>query len=85
MSVICCCLELALAPAIRLCERVCPSAVQVHVYVAWLARGDSTTKQQRTPKFQLHPILEPRVAVGRPVCKLILLAKTVWPDGRNII
>jgi hypothetical protein len=33
---------LALASAIRLCERVCPSAVQVHVYVAWLARGDST-------------------------------------------
>jgi hypothetical protein len=31
------------------------------------------------------PILESRVAFGRPVCSLILLAKTVWPDGRNLL
>jgi hypothetical protein len=32
-------------------------------------------EQQRIPKFQLQPILESRVASGRPVFKLILLAK----------
>jgi hypothetical protein len=35
------------------------------------------SKQQRTLK------LESRVAFGRPVCYLILLAKTVGPDGRR--
>jgi hypothetical protein len=32
-------------------------------------------KSQRTAEFQLQPILESRVAFGRPVCYLILLVQ----------
>jgi hypothetical protein len=39
------------------------------------------TSSSRVPEFQPQPILESKVDSGRPFCYLILLLKTVRPDG----